>query len=160
MVFTGVTPVLCHNTEKNRQLSIFQSARRIPPLFKNKKQSSYTVIIGCGRLGANLANTLSEEGENVLILDKEKDSFRKLSSSFGGLAVEGDGTELDTLKAADVQRADTVIAVTNNDNINIMIAQIAKECFSVKKVISRLFDPERECVYQELGIDTICPAVA
>ena len=128
-------------------------------LFKNKKQSSYTVIIGCGRLGANLANALSEEGENVLILDKEKDSFRKLSSSFGGLAVEGDGTELDTLKAADVQRADTVIAVTNNDNINIMIAQIAKECFSVKKVISRLFDPERECVYQELGIDTICPAV-
>ena len=128
-------------------------------LFKNKKQSSYTVIIGCGRLGANLANALSEEGENVLILDKEKDSFRKLSSSFGGLAVDGDGTELDTLKAADVQRADTVIAVTNNDNINIMIAQIAKECFSVKKVISRLFDPERECVYQELGIDTICPAV-
>ena len=128
-------------------------------LFKNKKQSSYTVIIGCGRLGANLANTLSEEGENVLILDKNKDSFRKLSSSFGGLGVEGDGTELETLKAADVQRADTVIAVTNNDNINIMIAQIAKECFSVKKVISRLFDPERECVYQELGIDTICPAV-
>ena len=128
-------------------------------LFKSKKQPSYTVIIGCGRLGANLANTLSGEGENVLILDKEKDSFRKLSSSFGGLAVEGDGTELDTLKAADVQRADTVIAVTNNDNINIMIAQIAKECFSVKKVISRLFDPERECVYQELGIDTICPAV-
>ena len=127
--------------------------------FKNKKQSSYTVIIGCGRLGANLANTLSEEGENVLILDKEKNSFRKLSSSFGGLGVEGDGTELETLKAADVQRADTVIAVTNNDNINIMIAQIAKECFSVKKVISRLFDPERECVYQELGIDTICPAV-
>ncbi|MCI6886442.1 MAG: TrkA family potassium uptake protein [Lachnospiraceae bacterium] len=128
-------------------------------LFKNKKQSSYTVIIGCGRLGANLANTLSEEGENVLILDEDKDSFRKLSSSFGGLAVEGDGTELDTLKAADVQRADTVVAVTNNDNVNIMIAQIAKECFSVKRVISRLFDPERECVYQELGIDTICPAV-
>ena len=127
--------------------------------FKNKKQSTYTVIIGCGRLGANLANTLSEEGENVLILDQNKESFRKLSSSFGGLAVEGDGTELETLKAADVQRADTVIAVTNNDNINIMIAQIAKECFSVKKVISRLFDPERECVYQELGIDTICPAV-
>ena len=128
-------------------------------LFKNKKEPTYTVIIGCGRLGANLANTLSEEGENVLILDQNKDSFRKLSSSFGGLAVEGDGTELETLKAADVQRADTVIAVTNNDNINIMIAQIAKECFSVKKVISRLFDPERECVYQELGIDTICPAV-
>ena len=128
-------------------------------LFKNRRQSSYTIIVGCGRLGANLANTLSGEGENVLILDRNKDSFRKLSSSFGGLAVEGDGTELDTLKDADIRHADTVIAVTNNDNINIMIAQIAKECFSVKRVISRLFDPERECVYQELGIDTICPAV-
>ena len=128
-------------------------------LFKNKRKAPYTVIIGCGRLGADLANTLSEQGENVLILDKEKDSFRKLSSSFGGLSVEGDGTGLDTLKAADVRRADTVIAVTNNDNVNIMIAQIAKECFSVKKVICRLFDPERECVYQEFGIDTICPAV-
>lgn len=128
-------------------------------IFNNKKQQPYTLIIGCGRLGANLANTLSEEGENVLVLDKEKEAFRKLSTSFGGLLVEGDGTELDALKVAHIQDADTVIAVTNNDNINIMIAQIAKECFAVKKVISRLFDPERECVYRELGIDTICPAV-
>ncbi|MGN0983298.1 MAG: potassium channel family protein [Gemmiger sp.] len=128
-------------------------------LFKTKKPAPYTIIVGCGRLGANLADTLSGEGENVLILDKEKEAFRKLPSSFGGLAVEGDGTELDTLKAADMQRADTVVAVTNNDNINIMIAQLAKECFSVRRVISRLFDPERECVYRELGIDTICPAV-
>ena len=128
-------------------------------LFNRKKKSSYTIIIGCGRLGANLANTLSEEGESVLILDKSKDSFRKLSPSFGGLAMEGDGTEPDILKAANIRRADTVIAVTNNDNINIMIAQIARECFSVKRIISRLYDPERECVYRELGIDTICPAV-
>ena len=129
------------------------------PLRTTKKKSSYTIIIGCGRLGANLANTLSEEGESVLILDKSKDSFRKLSPSFGGLAMEGDGTEPDILKAANIRRADTVIAVTNNDNINIMIAQIARECFSVKHIISRLYDPERECVYRELGIDTICPAV-
>lgn len=128
-------------------------------LFNRKKKSSYTIIVGCGRLGANLANTLSEEGESVLILDKSKDSFRKLSPSFGGLAMEGDGTEPDILKAANIRRADTVIAVTNNDNINIMIAQIARECFSVKRIISRLYDPERECVYRELGIDTICPAV-
>lgn len=127
--------------------------------FKRNKKPSYTVIVGCGRLGADLANTLSEEGESVLILDKNKDSFRKLSPSFGGLSMEGDGMDLDILNAANVRRADTVVAVTNNDNVNIMIAQIAKECFSVKRVISRLYDPERECVYRELGIDTICPAV-
>ena len=128
-------------------------------ILKNKKQSDYTIIVGCGRLGANLATTLSEEGENVLILDKEKEAFRKLSPSFGGLTVEGDGTDLDVLKKADISRANAVIAVTNNDNTNILIAQLAKEYYCVGRVISRLYDPERECVYRELGIDTICPAV-
>ena len=124
-----------------------------------KKQPDYTIIIGCGRLGANLASTLSEQGGNVLILDVEKEAFRKLSPSFGGLTVEGDGSDLETLKRAEIEKANTVIAVTNNDNTNILIAQLAKEEFAVGRVISRLYDQERECVYRELGIDTICPAV-
>ena len=128
-------------------------------ILKNKKQEDYTISVGCGRLGANLANTLSEEGENVLILDKEKESFRKLSPSFGGLTVDGDGTDLDVLKKADISRANAVIAVTNNDSTNLLIAQLAKEFYCVGRVISRLYDPERECDYRELGIDTICPAV-
>ena len=127
-------------------------------ILKNKKQADYTIIVGCGRLGANLANTLSEEGENVLILDREMEAFGMLSPYFGGLTVEGDGTDLD-LKKADISRANAVIAVTNNDNTNILIAQLAKEYYCVGRVISRLYDPERECVYRELGIDTICPAV-
>ena len=90
-------------------------------------------------------------------------SRRKRSAScppsFGGLTVEGDGTDLDVLKRADISRANAVIAVTNNDNTNILIAQLAKEFYCVGRVISRLYDPERECVYRELGIDTICPAV-
>ncbi len=123
------------------------------------KRQSYTIIAGCGRLGANLANTLSEEGKNVLILDRNKEAFRKLSPSFGGLTLEGDGTDLEVLKQADITGADAVIAVTNNDSTNIMIAQLAKEYFAVGRVISRLYDPERECVYRELGIDNICPTV-
>ena len=128
-------------------------------LFKEKKRAPYTLIVGCGRLGAGLADTLSGEGEDVLILDREKSAFRKLSSSFGGLTLEGEGTDLDVLKEAGIDRADTVIAVTDNDNVNILIAQLAREVFSVGRVIARLYDPERECVYRELGIDTICPAV-
>ena len=124
-----------------------------------KKEDAYTIIIGCGRLGANLANELSEGGSNVLIMDKDKSSFRKLSSAFGGLSVEADGTDFNALKEADIEKADAVVVVTNNDNINIMVAQIARYVFHVKHVIARLYDPERECVYQELGIDTICPAV-
>ncbi len=128
-------------------------------LFTAKNVAPYTIVIGCGRLGANLANTLSDEGENVLIMDKEEASFRRLSQSFGGLSVTGDGTDLEALQEAEIRRASTVIAVTNNDNVNIMIAQLAKEVYQVRRVISRLYDPERECVYRELGIDTICPAV-
>lgn len=125
----------------------------------SKSKESYIIIAGCGRLGANLANTLSDEGESVLIIDKDPKSFCKLSSSFGGITLEGDATDVNVLKEADIKKATTVITVTNNDNTNIMIAQMAKELFQVEKVIARLYDSERECVYQEFGIDTICPAI-
>lgn len=126
--------------------------------FETKKNDTYTVIIGCGRLGANLANTLSNESKNVLIMDEDGRSFRRLASNFGGLSVVGNGTDFDKLREAQIQSASAVIAVTNDDNTNIMIAQIAREVFGVERVIARLYDPECETVYQEFGIDTICPS--
>ena len=122
-------------------------------------QNAYTIIVGCGRLGANLANALSDAQGNVLIMDLSKDAFRKLSPSFGGLAVAADATDLDALYEAGMDKASTVVAVTNDDNVNVMVAQLAREVFKVQEVIARLYDPERECVYQELDIETICPAV-
>ena len=127
--------------------------------FETAKKSDYVMIIGCGRLGASLASALSDDGGNVLIMDRDRGSFRRLSASFGGLSVVSDGTDLDALKDARISEASTVIAVTNNDNTNIMIAQIARDLFHVENVIARLYDPERESVYQEFGIKTICPAV-
>ena len=127
-------------------------------LFDSKK-SDYIIIVGCGRLGANLANALSDDGGNVLIMDNRRDSFRRLASSYGGLSGVANGTDLDALDEARIREASTVIAVTNNDNTNIMVAQIAREMFQVKNVIARLYDPERENVYQEFGIKTFCPAV-
>lgn len=128
-------------------------------LIDKKSDENYTIVIGCGRLGANLANTLSDEGGNVLIIDKSKDAFRKLSPSFGGLSITGDALDLDVLQEAQINKASVVVAVTNSDNANIMVAQIARELFQIKRVIARLYDPERECVYREFGIDTICPAI-
>ena len=127
-------------------------------LFGNKK-NDYIIIIGCGRLGANLANALSDEGGNVLIMDRNRDSFRRLSSNYGGLSVVGNGTDLEDLQDAEIQNATAVIAVTNHDNTNIMVAQIARDMFHVENVIARLYDPDRETIYQEFGIKTICPAV-
>lgn len=124
-----------------------------------QKNENYTIIIGCGRLGANLANTLSDNGEDVLIIDKNKEAFRKLSPAFGGLSLNGDATDLDVLQEAQINNATTVIAVTNNDNANILVAQVARKMFHIERVIARLYDPEREYVYHEFGIDTICPAI-
>ena len=126
---------------------------------QRKKKSGYTIIAGCGRLGANLANTLYDGGGDVIVIDKNQDAFRKLSSSFGGIIMTGDATEIFVLDHAEIRKATAVVAVTNSDNTNIMVAQLAKELFNIEHVIARLYDQERECVFNEFGIDTICPAV-
>lgn len=127
--------------------------------FNGHNKKKYTIIVGCGRLGAHLASTLSDKGEDILIIDKDNASFRKLSSSFGGIALQGDAEEMLMRGECDIDAAESVISVTNHDNTNIMIAQIAKEKYKVPHVIARLYDPAHECVYHELGIDTICPVV-
>lgn len=120
---------------------------------------SYNVIAGCGRLGAGLADALSDAGESVLVIDRNKESFRKLSASFGGLTLLGDAMDLNVLEEAELRKATALVCVTDDDNTNILIAQLARSQYGVKRVISRLYDPDRECVYRELGIDTICPSV-
>ena len=127
--------------------------------FPNRKYGGYTIIVGCGRLGANLANTLSDSGGNIIIIDNNPDAFRKLSPSYGGIVLTGDATEMNVLHDAEIEKATAVISVTNKDNTNIMVAQLAKEMFNIEHVIARLYDPECECVYREFNIDTICPAV-
>lgn len=126
----------------------------------NDIQDEYQVlIIGCGRLGSSIANTLSYRNKNVTIVDINKDSFRKLSPSFGGLAMEGNATDIEVIMEANIKKADVVIAVTDSDNVNIMIAQMSKKMFQVKEVIARLYDPEKECVYKEDNIHSIFPAL-
>ena len=128
-------------------------------LADTRANADYTIIAGCGRVGADLADTLSDEGRDVLVIDKDKNAFRKLSPSFGGLAITGDATDFDVLQEAEINKANVVVAVTDNDNANIMVAQIAREIFKIRHVIARLYDHERECVYKEFGIETICPAI-
>lgn len=128
-------------------------------LFQKKKDNQYIIIVGCGRLGANLANTLSDSEKSVLIIDKDKSSFRKLSPSFSGIILTGDATEVSVLREAEIEKATAVVTVTNRDNTNIMVAQMAKELFHIEQVVARLYDPDREHVYREFEIDTICPAV-
>ena len=115
------------------------------------------VVVGCGRLGASIANDLYEQGEDVIVIDKNEDSFRKLSDSFGGLTYVNEGTRVETHEQLELKKDDILIVVTNDDNVNIMISQLVRKMFQIHTIICRLYDPQRECVYQEFGIETICP---
>lgn len=123
----------------------------------NRAKDQYVVIVGCGRLGGYLANELSRAGHAVVAIDADAEAFHNLSVVYSGFHVEGDATELAVLKQAKVGKADLVIATTRDDNINLMVAQVAKAEFGVKRVLARVFDPKREPVYQRLGVETICP---
>ncbi|MEJ8737014.1 NAD-binding protein [Erysipelotrichaceae bacterium HCN-30851] len=127
--------------------------------FFNSNKKDYTVIIGCERLGSKLANTLSDEDRDVLIVDECKDSFRRLSANFGGLTISGDGMDITVLKEAKIDKSDALIVVTDDENVNIMIAQIAKKLFNCKKVTVRLYDIEKKVLCDDMGIETLCPVM-
>lgn len=114
------------------------------------------VILGCGRVGSTIATTMSREGHEVTIIDQNQDSFRRLGADFAGKKILGNGIDEDTLRRAQVDKADAFVATTNGDNRNIMSVQMAKVRFNVPKVVARIYDPNRAYAYAELGIDTIC----
>lgn len=121
------------------------------------KDSLYIVVVGCGRLGSYLANRLSRDGHAVVVIDRNKSTFDDLSPDFSGFQVEGDATQMTTLHQAKVEKADVLIATTHEDNVNLMVAQVAQKIFAVSHVLARVFDPRREQVYARLGIETVCP---
>jgi trk system potassium uptake protein TrkA len=117
----------------------------------------FVVIMGCGRLGAELAVILETDGHDVSILDIDKYAFDHLPTDFKGQKVLGDGTDQDTLRRAGAERADAFVAATRGDNRNALAVQIAKHVFQIKRVGGVIFDPIREEVYRSLGIRTINP---
>jgi len=119
----------------------------------------YIVIVGCGRLGTFLANRLSHEGHSIVAIDCDGANLEGLSAEFSGFRITGDGTEFAVLKEAKTDRADVVIATTCEDNVNLMVCQVAKKVLHVPTVIARVFEPDRSNIYQQLGVETICPTI-
>jgi len=115
------------------------------------------VIMGSGRVGAQLAALLDAEGHQVTVLDTDAYSFRRLPADFGGTALVGNGLDQVSLIKAGIEEADVFVAVTQGDNRNVMAAQIAQHIFNVPKVICRIYDPLRQELYQTLGIEAISP---
>lgn len=115
------------------------------------------IIMGCGRVGAQLAGLLDADGHDVTVLDTDAYSFRRLAPTFGGTALIGNGIDEAVLKRAGIEEADVFVALTQGDNRNVMAAQIAKHIFNVPRVISRIYDPLRQELYDTLGIEAFSP---
>jgi trk system potassium uptake protein TrkA len=118
------------------------------------------VIVGCGRVGALVADALSRAGNKVTVVDSNRQAFDRLGSDFTGDMVLGNGIDEDVLRRAGIEEADGFASLTNGDNRNIMAAQIAKEIFKVPRVITRIYDPIREDVFRELGLNTVSPTLS
>ena len=115
------------------------------------------IIVGCGRVGSNLAKLLVAEKHDVTVVDENPSSFKRLGNRFGGRVEVGTGIDYDVLKRAGCENADGFVAVTDGDNRNIMAALIAQRLFHIKKIVCRIYDPPRGQMYRELGIETVCP---
>src|SRR5215469_3385517 len=118
------------------------------------------VILGCGRVGAMLAQLLTGEGHSVTVIDQDSDAFRRLGSDFPqSQTVIGNGTDEGVLRRAGLEEADALVATTNGDNRNIMAAEIARHTFGVHKVLCRIYDPIRQETYNGMGLQSICPTI-
>jgi trk system potassium uptake protein TrkA len=115
------------------------------------------VIMGCGRVGAHLAGLLEQSGHEITVLDTDAYSFRRLPPDFSGTALLGNGMDEDALRRAGIEEADVFVAMTQGDNRNVMASQIAKHIFNVPRVLSRIYDPLREEMYETLGLEAFSP---
>lgn len=114
------------------------------------------VVVGCGRVGSQLATLLSVEGHNVVVIDRDEDAFRRLGSTFNGVTIKGLGFDEEVLEEAGLRDADAFAAVTDLDNTNLMACEVARKLFGVGHVVARLYNPVRERTYQQLNLDYVC----
>ncbi len=119
-------------------------------------RNRYVVVIGCGSLGSYVAEELSKKGDSVVVIDRDDSAFERLSIDFSGFRLSGDATGMKVLREAKLHEADILVAASDEDNANLMSAQIAKRIFGVPRVIARSIDPRKTGLYAMLGVETIC----
>ena len=119
----------------------------------------FVIIMGCGRVGARVAQMLTSSGHEVTILDVQSSAFNRLGPEFKGSTMLGDATDQEVLKRAGIERADAFLAATQGDNRNIMASEIAQHIFGVERVVTRIYDPLRSDTFAALGLHAISPTI-
>lgn len=115
----------------------------------------HVVIMGCGRVGSDLARTLTQSGHSVAVIDQKAAAFERLGPDFAGTTVLGVGFDRGRLIEAGIEKADAFAAVSSGDNSNIIAARVARETFGIRRVVARIYDPGRAEIYTRLGIPTV-----
>ena len=115
------------------------------------------MILGCGRVGAMVAKALAAEGDDVIVLDRDPDNFRRLAEGPNVHMIVADGTSKEELKRCGIEGVDAFISLTAQDTVNALAAQMAQLSFGVASVVCRINDPIRRAMYDELGLRTVSP---
>ena len=115
----------------------------------------YTVIVGCGRIGFNLAKALIAVGHEVTVIEDDQYRSQKIIDELGSMVIQGDGSSITTLKVAGVSRADLVIAVTQSDEVNLAVCQMSKAVFNAPKTMALVKNPAHAALFRLLGIDSV-----
>lgn len=114
------------------------------------------IVVGCGRVGSQLANMLSDTGHSVCVIDRTAEAFGNLGRGYSGSTIQGIGYDERTLQSAGIETCDVLAAVTQYDNANLMTAEVASRLYGVPHVVARLYNPDHERAYMQLGIDYVC----
>jgi len=117
------------------------------------------VIMGCGRVGATLATWLDGDGHDVTVHDIRPDALKRLQPEFKGRRHAGNATDQDVLARVSLRQADAFVAVTQGDNPNVTATEMNKHLFGVRRTLCRIYDPIREEIYRDLGLETISPTL-
>jgi trk system potassium uptake protein len=115
------------------------------------------LVIGCGRVGSNVALQLAEDGWDVIAVDEKEEALGRLGEGWRGGFILGHGMDVDVLREAGIEDADAVVVATDGDNTNIVIAQVAQKRFGIDCVVVRVLDPARADFYKSRGLRTVCP---
>ncbi len=115
------------------------------------------LIMGCGRVGARIAGILDQSGHNVTVLDMNAGAFRRLPDGFHGTKAVGNGMDGPVLERCGIKEMDSFIATTQGDNRNYFASMMAREVYGVQRVLCRIYDPLREQIFRELGLETFSP---
>lgn len=117
----------------------------------------YVIIVGCELIGARIAKELADLGNDVVVIERNESKLESLSGDFNGMILHGIEFDQDNLVQAGIEKADIILALTDDDNLNITVSLVATKVFNVNRVISQVVDPSRRYLYELLDIESFCP---